>query len=542
MSLIDTLKAAVAALLPDNTSGRISPQDLRDADNLIIDQIYTGDEAEAAARQTAINTESTARQAADTELQSQVDAFGNGQGKTFLTLGTGSGEAMEAPVPADNVPFRIKNTGSPSNDGEYIYDSGEGSGYLKVGELSQPVTVSEKDSLADVGQAATLDPTNDAVLATQKQVKDFSYSIIRLGAEGEQMVNSYIAIYAIVDDSNRVLMFFDENGKGHVPNGFKDLINGFQDVTLTGSTTDVEWGVRDVDGRIAIHIDSSGDFHVKKLYAQNTDLELLNDIVLKQTTELLCLGDSLTEGAGGTPFPTQLATLLPTRTVINSGFGSQRSTDISARFGALPISLTVSGNEIPTSGAVNVTITSGNDPLKHPANDKSILGTLAGVYGTLSKVFATGQYSFTRYLSGDAVTTTAENFFVSNDDARKQTPIIWIGRNDVTDGDLAIRTVVNQVKRIVNHLTPLQSNFVILTVTNATTEDNTTANYDRVIAINEAIEDAFPANFIDIRGVLATEPDGTIPTSLMADTIHLNTDGYEIVAETVHNFLILKGY
>jgi hypothetical protein len=80
------------------------------------------------------------------------------------------------------------------------------------------------------------------------------------------------------------------------------------------------------------------------------DLEYLTDIV--------CPGDSLTASpsTGAGPYPKQLGLLFsPTRTASNQGIGGQTSTQIAARMGAQPITVTVTNNQIPASGGVAVT-------------------------------------------------------------------------------------------------------------------------------------------------------------------------------------------
>lgn len=411
-----------------------------------------------------------------------------------------------------------------------------------VQSVLDATAAAETAATAAAGTANTAASTaNDATALAE--AASATYNLIKFMA-GTQFIGGVEAKFALTDETGFVCMYFDTEGRGYVPAGFVGLVNSFETVDMTDIPLDALWGIRDDQDRVSIYIDSNGDFHVKKLYAKTTEFDSVNGLIPNPTTTLFCLGDSLTEGAGGTPYPTQLAALVTDRTVINSGYGSQTSVQIAARFGASGITLTVDGNSIPTSGAVNVTITSGNDPLKHAANNKSINGTIAGVYGTLAKVFATNQYSFTRYLSGDAVATssTGEFFLPDNQTDRKSTLVIWAGRNDVPVGDSAIRTVPISVKQCVEHLIPLKKNFVVLSVLNATNETTGTTNYNRVIAINEALQDAFPYNYLDIRTILATEANGTIPASLMADTIHLNTDGYAIVAQAVKNFLTLKGY
>src|ERR1019366_6824897 len=92
--------------------------------------------------------------------------------------------------------------------------------------------------------------------------------------------------------------------------------------------------------------------------------------------------DSLTQGSDGTPYPTQLSTSLGL-TVTNLGSCGQTSTQIAERIGAESVTVTLTGNSIPTSGSVIITasqpvgVTSG-------CGGPSVAVTIAGVPGIIS--------------------------------------------------------------------------------------------------------------------------------------------------------------
>lgn len=89
-------------------------------------------------------------------LQSDIDAFANGEGKTYTSLTT----AMAvSPLPENNTPFRVD--GNTANDGNYIYDSSNANGYTFLSELI-------------VKEVGNLDPTNSIKVVTGKNVGDFT--------------------------------------------------------------------------------------------------------------------------------------------------------------------------------------------------------------------------------------------------------------------------------------------------------------------------------------------------------------------------------
>lgn len=122
---------------------------------------------------------------------------------------------------------------------------------------------------------------------------------------------------------------------------------------------------------------------------------------------------------------------------------------------------------------------------------------------------------------------------------RHWTCVLWMGRNNVGDAGMQA-TVLADIASAVANLS--HSRFLVLTVLNAKTETTGTANYNAIIALNNAILAGYPNNSYDIRSFLATDPDGTIPSGLMSDSIHLNATGYASVAAQVSAFLAGKGW
>jgi lysophospholipase L1-like esterase len=114
-----------------------------------------------------------------------------------------------------------------------------------------------------------------------------------------------------------------------------------------------------------------------------------------------------------------------------------------------------------------------------------------------------------------------------------------MGRNNVNDVGMQ-DTVMADIASAVANLS--HSRFLVLTVLNSKTETTGTANYNAIIALNNAILAAYPNNSYDMRSHLATDPDGTIPSGMMSDVIHLNATGYAEVAAQVSAFLSGKGW
>ena len=103
-----------------------------------------------------------------TDLYSNVEAYANGEGKTFQTLA----QAMAVtPLPSDNTPFKISNEIPTLEDGNYIYLASETNGYLFVS--SEFGDVSETNTTKSVSGADIYNNVKDQV--SLRSEKRWSY-------------------------------------------------------------------------------------------------------------------------------------------------------------------------------------------------------------------------------------------------------------------------------------------------------------------------------------------------------------------------------
>jgi len=375
--------------------------------------------------------------------------------------------------------------------------------------------------------------------------------------------------WGVMDANNRLAAFIDLAGRfgtHDLPNHAGSLIRLNNSVTDYPSRSGYAWGVVDANGRIALGLDLAGNLVLKGVnFGPILDPGLparlvgIEKFITPSVTRIVCVGDSLTQGAGGTPYSSQLATLSG-RTVVNRGLGGQASDPIIARQGGNGVTVTVAGNSIPASGPVNVTGLSIN-LLNNAGGSGSIAGTLCGVPGTLSWTTA-GGYVFTRTAAGAAVVcypgsvfrpTLGEDPFSLN--------VFWLGRNQFnyaqSAGALALQAanIKANYAAAISVLKPVDKRFIILGVSSGSDSfefvgtDNHTAK--RTLAAD--LSKLYPDNFIDIDTVLVNSgtgagqdltdfSNGIVPSSLRNDSQHLNTAGYLIVAQTVHNHITQKGW
>lgn len=262
-------------------------------------------------------------------------------------------------------------------------------------------------------------------------------------------------------------------------------------------------------------------------------------------------GDSLTTGTPGIgglhgTWPYQLSVLLGGRTVRNFGVSGQVSESIAAREGALVARVSVEGGELPVDGAVPVTVT---NHLSIPgAGAGDVHGTLDGIPGKLAYT-ATYHHVFIRDTRGASPSSVPADSPFIVDDYRCDVSVIWAGRNDVSAGQTT--QTVDNIARMTARIDA--GRFIVLSIPNSADEKRGTPGYATVTALNRALAARFPHNFIDVRSALVAHANtddadqrnrhaDVVPVSLRVDNLHLNADGYRIVAEQVAGFVNQRGW
>lgn len=377
-------------------------------------------------------------------------------------------------------------------------------------------------------------------------------------------------VFALSDDQGRAALAIEKSGNVTVPGS--PAISATRNAL--NSLSGMAYGITDKDGRLAFGIDSAGRVVAKGVVV---DLPTLTPLLgaLDPTSVIDCWGDSLTQGnaTGVTvPYPTALASLLPSRTIRNKGLSGRTSLQIGTAFGGIPSILTVNNNTIPASGAVNVTLTeNGNLSSKTYFVSLNTVGSLYGIPGTLNVGYnntdpaLAGASTFTRTTAGSAIVIPNRVPFIPvTDNWENNTVVIWSGRNDIgssyTDPTTYSNTfIINNIQAMIDFLKPLRKRFIILTVTDTSSEYAAAGGagavaFNQILALNYEISRRWPRNYIDVRKILVNSynsgsaPDVTafnrdqVPPSLQTDGLHLNDAGNAIVAQAVANFITSKGW
>lgn len=283
-----------------------------------------------------------------------------------------------------------------------------------------------------------------------------------------------------------------------------------------------------------------------------------------------CIGDSLTDGYSNGAFwpaadkwPTILDALLPTATTLEYGLSGHTIDATMLYIGALAPRFKVSGGSIPSSGTAVPVTTSEVHGLQ--SGTIAIGGTLAGVNGTLEQTGSGWTFKSLGGASASGITGVHEFQATRRGTWEDTTAIIWLGRNDISNGITGVEAtvpdhVVASTKRLVAELRPRVKNVMICGVTSRISEVAGSKEHNWMLEINTRLQDIFPEYFRSAQdylrnqaltdlGITPTAADtaklaaGTVPPSVMDDDTHISKATAAVMARRFFQpFLTRKGY
>lgn len=276
---------------------------------------------------------------------------------------------------------------------------------------------------------------------------------------------------------------------------------------------------------------------------------------------IVCWGDSLTVGSGGngSSYPAVLKTLLQKNntklSVINLGVSGEDTNAILSRAGAVPLmaaSFKLPGDK--TSVEVQLSTKSGGavNILRH--DDVGVNPcTIDGIEGTLSikqrsALSKTYQYYFTRSAAGEAKTIAAGTPVITRASVayKSDMPIIFIGQNG---GFKDSADLIKQEQEMLKASSSPQ--YLILGLTTGTKASRH--------ELETAMEKTFGKSFVNLREYLSTKglkaagikplkndlaamKQGSVPPSLLAGKVFLNSKGYTLIGNLVFERMKELGY
>jgi predicted nucleic acid-binding Zn-ribbon protein len=189
---------------------------------------------------------------------------------------------------------------------------------------------------------------------------------------------------------------------------------------------------------------------------------------------------------------------------------------LAARVGVYPVLLSFENRQI-TGGTAN-TVTAWNSilvgspgstqsvfPITAGSPSQSVLGRVGDIQGTLTAASSDSTLTFTptNLASGSKYVGDNDPFIpadAGNMMAAKMF-VIGMGRNDITNGT-AVGSILPYFTAVIDAISKMDANFVIVTPYNYASEDNTTDNGKAVIALEQLLQSLYPLNTFNTRQFL----------------------------------------
>jgi len=281
---------------------------------------------------------------------------------------------------------------------------------------------------------------------------------------------------------------------------------------------------------------------------------ILNKVL---SLEFSMIGDSLTQGSGGTAIPTLLSRMIPGRIFKNFGIGGQNFQQISARHGTRPIYISLSG--VAFNGTAAVALTNVSTQFLSTAADNNTRvegGSVNGIRCFITRTNS-GSEAYTITPVKTSNTVIADNSIFYPDTAfniQSDIQILWWGRNNVPS---TVGQVVPEIAKAVTRMKG-PKRFLIIGVLNATNEKINSANYNAIKEANDQLRTVYGEQYVESKAPTTDEmaemiytPDATdlsdiagdtIPTGMRNDAVHLNTIGYQLMANRIYKKIISLNY
>jgi len=159
--------------------------------------------------------------------------------------------------------------------------------------------------------------------------------------------------------------------------------------------------------------------------------------------------------------------------------------------------------------------------------------------------------TFNQGISGQTSAQIAARMLADTSHYQQDIAVIWAGRNDPGASITQAQTLANIASMVAHQA---NGKFVVLSVPNGNTEPSGNTQYNNIIALNTALQEAYPFNYIDIRAALVAAYNPSLPqdaidhgndvppSSLRADFLHPNTAGCAVIAPIIDTFIQNKGW
>jgi len=159
---------------------------------------------------------------------------------------------------------------------------------------------------------------------------------------------------------------------------------------------------------------------------------------------------------------------------------------------------------------------------------------------------ASGSTPYTTFLSditkftvanrgiGGESSTQVKNRFIAETTAYSKSVIIWAGRNNLFDKATVIADIATMIATLEH------TRYLVVSILNGADEPFGDTVYNAIIDLNDDLRDIYGDKFVDVRSHLVSlfpNTQDVIDISLRSDNLHLNSLGYQRVAEYLNSKL-----
>jgi len=145
------------------------------------------------------------------------------------------------------------------------------------------------------------------------------------------------------------------------------------------------------------------------------------------------------------------------------------------------------------------------------------------------------------------VSAQIKSRMIMNDTLQKYPTIIWVGRNNITHGDDIKKDIAAMVANLKH------SRYIVLGILNGENmnESRGDAHYNVINTLNDQLGKIYGSHYIDIRSYLVSQfnpadlhdvanyNENIVPASLRNGNLHLNANGYKLVAKKIYENISL---
>jgi lysophospholipase L1-like esterase len=271
---------------------------------------------------------------------------------------------------------------------------------------------------------------------------------------------------------------------------------------------------------------------------------------------VICWGDSLTAGGGGkgATYPNVLQRLIekeiyPNIPVVNCGVGGENSITIAGRSGAIPFVIAEPVLIPANRERVRIEFNSSSGAKVSPLRQQNcgvnpvVIDNIDGQIDIEQESYTSKDfhYFFLRKNNGNEIEFKPGDQIITSGSVNYQRyiPVIFIGQNGGWSNPTEL---ISQQKAMIDYQNTKDNKFIIIGLSSGDSKSRRD--------LEAEMKNAYGDKFINLReylstkalsdaGIVPTNKDneamsaGSVPPSLLSDTVHFNAQGYELIGRLV---------